>query len=182
MADTILTLKQIEDFFRNITAQMLELDISLPENHNKVRISWSQAGTPAWKQTDDIVFLRLNNPDDPINRQRDVLYSSLTQDNINQTVSYTRVHTVKWILYGPNSYDNAETIRNALFLSQYQEQINAKNLYLVLDVIAPARFPELFNGQWWDRTDFEAQFNELVTRRETIPTIKTIDVQTVISS
>ena len=70
MADIILTLKQVEDFFQRITTQMLGLNPDAPQNQDKVRIAWPTDGQPAFKITDDIVFLKINNPDEQITKQR----------------------------------------------------------------------------------------------------------------
>lgn len=179
MADTILTLIQIEDLFRKVTSQMLGLNPSSPSSQDVVRISWPADGQPGWKQTEDITFLKINTHDDPVNKQRDVLYSNKDQYNANRKVGYTRVHTVKWTIYGPHSYENAETIRNGLYLPAHKITLAQSNMFLVLDVEAPTRFPELFNGRWWERTDFEARFNEKVIRTGTTPYITTVVPQIV---
>ena len=176
MADTILTIRQLEDIFQRITTEILGLDPNDTANASKVRIAWPTCGAPAWKITDDVVFIRVNNADDPITRQRDVEYSSIDADTANKKVHYTRVHSIKWILYGPNSFDNAETVRNGLYLPQFKEGLAKNNLYLITDVPAPVRIPELFNGQWWERTDLTAAFNGMVVRITTVPYIKSADV------
>lgn len=180
MADTILKLEDLESFFQSITMKMLgiaEVDANLkPINQDKVRISWPTSGAPAWKITDDVTFIRVNNVSDQITQQRDVGYSAVDSDTANRTVSYTRVHEVAWIFYGPNSFDNADIARNGLYLPQYKDLLKASNLGLILDVPVPVRFPELLNGQWWERTDFTAKFNELVIRQGTVPYIKSADI------
>lgn len=178
MADTILKLKEIEDFFQNLTIRMLGLDPKASKNQGKVRISWPTNGSPAWGINEDIAFLKVNNPDDPIVRQRDTNYDYFDEENNSTTVSFTRVHMVKWIFYGPNAYDNAEKVRNSLFMPAYIEQCNSKNLFLILDVVATGRFPEAFNGQWWERADFTASFNEFVQLRGTVPVIQSAEIIT----
>jgi len=139
---------------------------------DKVRIGWQTSGAPAWKISEDIIFIMINNVDDPIIKQRDIEYSNKDADNAKQTVSYTKVHAVKWVLYGPNSYENAEKIRNAIYLQEFKELFSKNNLYLILDVTTPTRFPELFNGNWWERSDFTASFNELIIVSNTVPYIQ----------
>jgi len=183
MSDTILKQKDIEDLFQSLTTRMLGLatkDINLkPINQDRVRVSWPTGGAPAWKITEDIVFLRVNNADAPITRQRETeyAYNNLDVHNAKRTTSYTRVRTVNFILYGPNSFDNADVIRNGLYLPEYREELAKKNLFMILDVPMPIRFPELFNGQWWERTDFTVSFNELVKRQGTVPWIKSTNIK-----
>lgn len=170
MADTILKLIEIEDLFAQITRNMIG-------NQAEVRISWPTGGAPAWKITDNIVFLQVNDSDDPIVQQRDITFSQKDQNNAYRKIGYTKFHTVLYRIYGPNSYDNAETIRNALFLPEYKEEFANKNLFLIPVVSVPRRFPELFNGQWWQRADFQASFNEGVERETTVPYINSTDIQ-----
>lgn len=183
MADTILTLRQIEDIFQTVTMQILGLPESdadgHPINQDKVRIAWPTGGAPAWKINDDVVFLRIVPVDDPFARQRDVGYSDQDSFNTKKSVNYSRVHQVQWTCYGPNSFDNIETIRNGIFLQEFREQFKKKNLFLVADVGMPQRIPELFNGQWWERCDLIVRYNEGVERSNTVPKILGIKIKTV---
>ena len=183
MSDTILKLKDIEDLIQSLTTRMLGLDEDDPKNADKVRISWPTGGAPAWGITDDVVFLRVNNsPNESITRQRETEYlPTYTEEDLDDDaksiVSYTRVHTVQFLFYGPNSFDNADVIKNSLFKPEYKEELTKKNLFLILNVPDPIRFPELFNGQWWERTDFAISFNELVKRQGTVPWIKSTNIK-----
>ena len=40
----------------------------------------------------------------------------------------------------------------------------------------PTRLPELYNNQWWERTDFSATFNEGVTRVSEVPYITSAEI------
>lgn len=172
----ILTLVAIENFFQNITCQMLGIDTSLQQNQSKVRISWPSDGAPAWKITDDVVFIQVNNISDPITKQRNTGYSALDSNNVNRITSYTRVHSINWTIYGPNSFDNAEAIRTGLY--NFFGSFATKNLFLNVDVDTPVRSPELFGGQWWDRSNLMANFNELVVLQSPVPYIQTPNVIT----
>jgi hypothetical protein len=175
MADTVLTLKQIEDIFFTLTCQMLGLDPTAPDNQGKIRLAWPTTGAPAWKISDDIVFLRITPQDDKLTRQQDIIYNPNDDLNTTKETGYTRVHKVDWTLYGPNSYDNADLIRFNIFKEDYSNILKTNNLFLITDVPMPVRLPELYNGQWWERTDFNATFNEMVVRRETVPYINSTD-------
>jgi hypothetical protein len=172
MADIFLTLKQIENLFWNVTTQMLGLDPALPANASKVRIAWPTDGAPSWKITDDVVFIRIADADDPINVLRDTDMTVLNADNANQATAYTRVVSVYFVCYGPNSFDNAFMIRNNLYKQKYRDLLNVKSFYLIPQIGSPARRPELLSGQWWERSDLSANFNELIQFNETVPYIK----------
>jgi len=175
MANTILTLKQLEDIFRNLTCTLLELNPSSPANNSKVRIAWPTGGAPGWKITEDVVFLRVVSINNAYSKQRDTEYTSSTETEANKITSYTLPRQVSWIAYGPNSFDNIETIRNGLFSAG--SILRASNLHLVIDVPVPLRCPDLFSGQWWERSDFSAVFYEKVRRQETIPTIQGVNIK-----
>lgn len=184
MADNILTTKQLEDFFQSLTMIILGIPsvdpgTQKPINQDRVRIDWPTGGAPAWKISEDIVFLQVTTAGDPYIQQRNVSYQQ-NADELNRKVSYTRVHSVQWIVYGPNSTENAESIRNGIYLPDSKVSLGAKKLYLVTDVDPVTRLPELFNGQWWQRADVSARFNELVTRSAAVPSI--LGTQIVIKS
>lgn len=176
MADTVLTLKQIEDIFVSLTCQMLGLDPLAPENQDKVRIAWPTTGAPAWGISDDIVFLRITPQDDKLTRHQDIIYTPNSDGTLAlKDTGYTRVHKIDWTFYGPNSYDRADLVRFNIFKDSFTNQLKNNNLFLITDVSMPVRLPELYDGQWWERTDFNATFNEMVIRRDTVPYITGTD-------
>jgi len=181
MADQVLKLKELEDFIQNVTCKMLNLDMTKKENQGKVRISWPTDGAPAWKIEEDIVFLRITPIDDKLARQLNIIYNPDEGDNtsLKKKTGYTRVHKIDWTLYGPNSYDNADLIRYSIFDFDYMQEFKSKNIFLITDVPMPNRLPELYNGQWWERTDFSAIFNESVIRESKTPYITSTDIITI---
>lgn len=180
MADQVLKLKELEDFFQEITCKMLNLDMTKKENQDKVRIAWPTVGAPSWKINEDIVFLRITPIDDKLARTLSIIYDTNSIDNINlnKETGYTRVHKVDFTLYGPTSYDNADLIRYILLEpNSYKDEFKNKNLFVIPDIPMPTRLPELYNGQWWDRTDFSANFNEAVIRRSLVPFIESAEIK-----
>lgn len=182
MADTVLLLKQAEDFFQNLTLLMLGLDPAAPANQSRARVGWPvfpSKGMPGWEINEDVAFLLVNYDGDPITQQRDITYQNVDPDNADRVVSYTRVLRINWICYGPNSFDDMDAIRNGLYLPQFKQLLMASNIALIFDVPVPVRSPELFNGQWWERTSFYARFNEKVVRHADVPYLQSADVQIV---
>lgn len=183
MADQVLKLKEIERVFVEITCEMLDIDLSKKENHHKVRKAWPTNGAPAWSIDEDIVFLRITPIDDKMARQQNIIFNPHEQDKAyaKKQTGYTRVHKVNWTLYGPNSYDNADIIRHLIFDYDYMKKFKDKNLFLVTDVPMPTRLPEYYSGQWWERTDFSATFNEAVIRESKVPYITGTDIRTIVN-
>jgi hypothetical protein len=161
---TPLTPNQIDLVVQQVTIAALGLTLQSPANpadpaYAAVRVGWQQQGQPFLKITEDVVFLRCAEEDDQYNRVRDVSINSQDQ----QLMQYTRVWRVWWTLYGPNSYDNSRIIRSALFSQATHDIFSSAQLYFVTNPSAPQRVPEEKDGQWWERVDFSARFNEFVT-------------------
>ena len=156
--------------------QMLGFDITIPGNAYFVRVSWPTTGAPAWKITEDVAFLRVIESDDKYNRQREDKFVGLDADNGTNIMRFTRVMQVFWTFYGPNSFENAQAIRDQMFYQDYHDILANSNLYLIPDIVSPVRAPELFQGQWWERTDLNMRFNELVSKDLTIPYIKSAEI------
>lgn len=182
MADQILTLQELKDFFVAITCKILNIDPTTPQGKGKVRITWPADGQPSWKITDDIVFLRVTPIDDRVARTLNITYDTNEQDNeyLKKKIGYTRVHKIDFTLYGPNSYDNSDLIRFSLLDPHlFKQDFKSKNLFVIPDIPMPTRLPELYNGQWWERTDFSVNFNEGVIREQQTPFIKSADIELV---
>ncbi len=167
-----MKLTEIEDLIRKATLEIL----GLPDNSTtkkRIRMSWPTDGAPSWKINEDVAFIRVYEIDDLYNRQKVTVYSENDSESLTQIEAYTRVIAVDWIMYGPNSFDDADTVRNGLTRN---ETLRNCGMYLVFDRPAPTRIPELFNGQWWERTNLTAYFNLLVSREYIMPTISAAQV------
>lgn len=182
MADLFLTMDQIENLFWRATMEMLGFDPSEysdpdnPPTFMPVRISWPTQGAPAWKIDQDIAFIRVGEEPDDMNIIRDTIYQALNDDNASVDTAQTRVLKVHWLLYGPNSYNNAAIIRKRLFEEQCRNLLSADQIYLVPEVATPRRAPELWGGRWWERTDVSASFNELLKFNSVVPYFKSADI------
>lgn len=169
MADIINTLKQLEDAVRDVINLSLGIDLVHPDGSGMVRIAWPPDGAPAWQITDDIMFVKVSTVNDSYSKQRDVTYDPNTSSDVKATTCYTRVIRASITAYGPNSFDHLESVRSGFFSNA--EELSKHNLYLVLDVTSPTRMPELFNGQWWDRSDLSLYLYEKVTKQAVVPAI-----------
>lgn len=174
MADIFLTLTQLEDLFVDLTVQALGIDTKT--NPKAVRVSWPTGGAPAWKVHEEVVFLRVYEVDNQYNRQREVKITPIDDNNVNQETTYTRVIGVSWIFYGSSSFDRAAELKDKIFYQDFHDLLALSNVFLVPDVPAPARAPELYNGQWWQRTDLTMLFNEHVARNIAVPIIKSSQI------
>lgn len=167
-----MVLKDIEDIIRKVTLEIL----GLPDDEttaSRVRISWGQIGAPAWGINDNVTFIRVYQADDPYNRPKDIQYQNNDVSCLIRSENYTRVIAVDWIFYGPSGFDDADIIRNGL---SKNETLIINNLFFVYDRATPTRTPELFNNQWYERSNFTGRFYEQVSREFTVPVIAGAEV------
>ena len=174
MADSALTIQQINVLMQTLTMGMLGLDPAKPASAYAVRLSWPTGGAPAWKVTEDVAFLRCLEVDDGYNRQRETDFNWATS---TQSTRFTRVWSISWTFYGPNSFSNAQSVRDLIFYQQQHDTLAQSNLFLIPDIMAPRRAPELFADQWWERTDLTLSFNEAVTRDTVVNAIESATIE-----
>lgn len=173
LTSSALTQTQIENMFQVLTTNILGEGT---DPNSAVRISWPTGGDLGWEITDDVVFLRATISDDRVNRSRDRSQSNPNSGSLTDTTTYIRVWKIDVMLYGPNSLDHARLIKSALFMDWTQTTLAASSLAIVLDVPDPRRSPELFQGEWWERSDLSVRFNELVTETTTVNSIGSVEI------
>lgn len=189
--DTYLTLAQLNQLF-----QLLALNIlgygnlvtpwqtylqnpvgNAPTNpYYFVRVEWPTVGAPAWGRTEDICFVGITQINSPYSQQRQLVYTPLDDSNAVESAGWTVVNSVVFNFYGPNSFDNARLMQDRIFRQENHDQLAQSNVYLIPVNIFPRRTPELFQGQWWERSDLVLMLNELVIRNEARPYIAEVDV------
>jgi hypothetical protein len=194
-ADTDIGIDELHGIFQDLTIDMLGLagsefqasdgsvveasegsDIPTYNPYYTVRIGWPQEGQPAWKIDEDVVFLRIWEDDDQINRSRDTDILDIDGIIANIATSYTQVMRVQWTLYGPNAYANAKKIRNKIFSPLSHDTLAKQNLYLINDIQATRRIREMFTNQWWERCDLFIRFNELIIVNDEVNYIDSAEI------
>lgn len=154
--------------------------------YSAVRIGWQQLGQPAQFINQDVAYLRCVTVDAPeVNRQRDsqILPNPADTNDPPQSViqlfTYMRVWQTFWEFYGPNDFDRARKVHSAFFTQVVHDTFATLglSLYWVPDSACPQRVPYYSDGQWWERVDFEARFNELVSEVIVIPLAASVEIQ-----
>ena len=168
--DEYLTLAQFEDVMQALTISLIG-GSPAPD----VRISWPTGGAPGFNITDDVCFLRCSEVDNNYSQEKTFQYFG-TEDELTQTVAYTRVMEVHWIIYGPNSYDNAQNIRERIQYQLFHDVLAVNRVFHVPGTSAPKRIPELFQGEWWERADLTMNFYEEIIRSTAIQPIESVDI------
>jgi hypothetical protein len=148
-----------------------------PNANTRVRNSWPQKGSPGFAITDDTLFIRCVL--DPTTYNVRDQYTKIDPNNDKQILknrSYTRQWRVAFVAYGPNACDSLRLISSMLLEDFPHDTLAASKLYLMPDLGTPVRNPELYEGQWWERWDFAADFNEEVCESITVIRVASIPV------
>jgi hypothetical protein len=173
----VLTEDQLKAIFHSLTVTITGLNAD-----RGVRNTYPPQGQPAWKITEDVVFVTIQPVSDPYDKLSDVTYGpaevvSGEEPVADFSTSYTRVMAVDWIVYGPNAMELADRIRFKILQSEALATLKTNGIAPITD-IDPARLaPDLFNGQWWKRYDLRALFNVLTTRTESVPYLEGANIE-----
>jgi hypothetical protein len=179
MTSTGLTDSQMSVVWQNIVLQCLGITPSGPTDaaaYSQVRVDWPVAGQPAWPITSDVAFIRAVVVPDSYNAAHEVQPTSTPFDTFPEQSIYTRVWQLSLIFYGPNSFDRARQVQACLYQDFVHDILSASNVYLDTVIGTPRRSPELFQNQWWPRSDFSARMNEQVTDTLTKQTIQSVEL------
>lgn len=142
------------------------------------RITWNTDGAPAWSVGQDVVSVQIVEEDNPYNRIRNRWNTENDDVSVTQNDQYTRCWEVTFICRGPGSFDSVRLIKSALLQDFTHDILAASQVYLVPDLPAPVRSPELFEGQWWQITTLKCSFYEQVNETINIPSVATVPVIT----
>lgn len=147
-----------------------------PKCYYKVRVGWQQLGQPAWAIDEDTCIIRCATVPSDYSETRD-LTNTAGDTTVTQSDTFTRCWKTFWTFYGPNSIDRARAVRSALMKIDFVAYTLAQsNLYLIPDISEPLRSPEDFQGQWWERVDMTAIFNEQVNEQYVVNAIASVEV------
>lgn len=151
----VLEIDDLNTIFQGITKTMT----GIPGKN--VRISYQPNSQPAWEIDQNVLGLYVEEVDNDYNKQRDNL--SFGEDEIT-IIKYTRVFQVSWVIYGPDSYTNADNIRFNILQESIRSVLAQSEIYPITNIKAPGRAPYLYNGRWWSRADVQVLFNVTTTR------------------
>jgi hypothetical protein len=148
----------------------------------KVRIAWSQRGQPGFLFASDIATIRLSEVDVEYNKIRNLTTTSNDGVSVTQTYTYQRTWRCFLSFYGPNGFDNSRMLKSALLLDWTHDLLATLNVYVVPGFSRTIRAPELVDGQWAERSDWDFFLNEGVTETIVTPTVASVEVQTFVGT
>ena len=169
--DIYLTLSELQKIFYDLFVSMFDGS----PTECQVRWSWPTQGAPAFGISDNIAFLKIYDDASTMTVQREDVYSQ-ESGLPNMSTGYTRTLRLDCIFYGPSSWENATIIRNKMFWQEHHDTLAQSNIYLIPRFDPPKRTPELWQGQWYDRSDLRMSFNELVVLNREVPYIEKVPV------
>jgi len=180
LVSSALTPDAILAVFQGIVAQVLGFDITDPLQqsaaYSAVRIAWQTEGQPAWTIGTDVCSLEAYPENEPYSKVRDGFYTPNNEISVTEQMGYTQVWKIRFVFRGPNAADHARLLVSSMSLDFVHDALAESNVYAVAEKNRPVYVPELFQGQWWKRSDVELQFNELVSESLTVPSAAEADV------
>lgn len=140
-----------------------------------VRIAWQTQGQPQTSlPSSDVVYVSAFPQDEEYSRVRDM---EVTGPPLEESWGYTRGWKIHWYFYGPSANMNAQLVWSGMFQDWLNDMLAQNDLYLVTEFRQPLRMPELINGQWWERADFEVVLYEQVTEATTVAPVSSVEVK-----
>ena len=173
-----MTRKELENVFWTATVMCLALDPASEDEfvQQRVRKSWptTETGSTNWKRDENVVFLRITPWNDEIGRYADSSYY-FDQDTqlYRERVDFTKSHQIHFLCYGPDSYDDAETIRIGILRANIRQFLQKNRLGIMPHIREPIQMSEQDEtGEWWERYDLTVYCYENVTKDYEIGTIE----------
>ena len=141
-----------------------------------VRQTWQTYGEPDFKVTDNVIFLQLmyesgNDVARPLHS-----FAEDYGDDIKETKTQTRVLRLRLIAYGENGTENIYKIRTAIYGGI--KKLRQNGIYPIPSDDEPRYAPELFAGQWWERTEFDFLLNQYAEYTNKVGTIEQVPITT----
>jgi len=170
--DVILTKTELEDVFYNLTVSIMNNSPNFDVRH-----SWPKNGAPAFGVDDNIAFLKIYDIPSSVTQQRENIYTQEGSPEAgNMETVYTRTLRVDWCFYGPDSWDNVNTLKNGLFFQENHDILAQSHIFMVPDFPPLRRVPELWASQWYERCDLSINFNEGISINRNVPAIETVGI------
>ena len=150
------------------------LGYSLDATPPPVRQTWQMYGEPDFKITDNVIFLQLmyesgNDVARPLHS-----FAEDKGDDIKEIKTQTRVLRLRLIAYGNQGAENIYNIRTAIYGGI--KKLRQNGIYVIPSDDEPRYAPEMFAGQWWERTEFDFLFNQYAEYVNTVTTIEHVPV------
>lgn len=140
-----------------------------------VRTTYNTVGQLAFGISDNVVIMSLSEANDSYGNYRQYVSRQVADKNYRDHVG-TRVWDVRITAYGPDSHENLDRIRSGVLTLQSSRILTPKDVYIVPTTPNIQRSPELFGGQWYERSDMTLRYNELYVFEEDVGRIDEVNI------
>ncbi len=142
-----------------------------------IRENYPADSSPFPRKDENTLYYYVMPADDPINRQTDTGYSTGSGGNLKQTASYNRVLQMYITVYGPDAYDILTNLRLKLLAgASGQSPLRTTGLYIIPDIAEPPLLWEIYQNQWFQRSDLQFKCNQLATLETGIPYVEVANI------
>lgn len=142
-----------------------------------IRENYPADSSPFAAKDENTLYYYVMPADDPINRQTDTVYRAGSGVNLKQTASYNRVMQMYITVYGPDAYDILTALRLKLLAgASGQSPLRTAGLYIIPDIAEPPLLWEIYQNQWFQRSDLQFKCNQLATLETGIPYVEVADI------
>lgn len=176
LTSTAITVDAMNSIMQPLLTGCLGILPDDPLAQSAVRIAWQTTGAPAFVIGQDILSLRCVEEDNDYDKVRDMAMQNANDTQMQISYEYTRVWRISLRFRGPNSFDRARLVRTALLLDWVHDTLAPNNLFVVPQLSAPVRGPELYVGQWWEVVDFSFLVYEQVNETIEINQVASVEV------
>lgn len=142
-----------------------------------IRENYPADSSPFARKDENTLYYYVMPADDLINRQTDTGYSTGSGGNLKQTASYNRVLQMYITVYGPDAYDILTNLRLKLLTGAAgQSPLRTAGLYIIPDIAEPPLLWEIYQNQWFERSDLQFKCNQLATLETNVPSVEVADI------
>ena len=175
MSDNIKSRRELELIFIKTVKNILDIE---NQNHYSVRRGYGSkeetGAAPGWKREENVVMLSVLFQDSIIDKIRNQSF----EDGENNMLTYIDKHTatisLRCTCYGPDCFVWAERLRAGFSRPDIKLILTREEIYRVSGESAPYTANEIFNNEWWLRTDITINFN-MAVRIEQINAVNSLD-------
>lgn len=164
MATLYLTHNEIEDLMRAVVCLLLEI----PDNDNKaIRFPYgssAQTGSaPGIARDMDVCFVYIVPADDGYGQQRHVSFEPDPDgDMLTRVDEHTDIYDVRFVLYGPNSFERARRLKDGLTREDTRKLLKESGFFVRSGIPPLSHVQEIREGDWWTRYDVSPRFYSFV--------------------
>lgn len=132
--------------------------LGIPKTDNKtVRfMSWDSLKTgssPANTRSQNTVLIDIHPEDTEYQNIHELSAQDCGNNKMDFVDKYTATWRLKFIIYGPKSFEYAQKIKTGFFLPDIKYQLQELSLFIVPTIPSVIHVPEKIDEEWWERHD-----------------------------